>query len=1009
MSVSAREQAKSIFADAIAATPDQRTRILADRCGTDADLRALVQEMLAAYDQAGEFLSSPSLISTESVAGPGRTFSLEPDLSEPVGPYRLTRKLGEGGFGLVYQAEQEQPVRRSVAIKIIKPGMDTARVIARFEAERQALAMMDHPAIARVFEAGATRAGRPYFAMELVEGRPITAFAAERNLDIIQRLELFETVCLAVQHAHQKGIIHRDIKPSNILVRTDDAGAPIPKIIDFGIAKATGPALGDQTALTEGGALIGTPEYMSPEQADFRAGSVDTRSDIYSLGVVLYELLTGTTPIDRAAASTSFADLQRIIREVDPPKPSTRLGSISRSGLSSVPAHADAFSRQLKGDLDWVVMKAIEKEPARRYATAFDLAADIRRYLDHKPVTAGPQSPAYIARKFVRRNRVVVAASAFALLALVGGATAATIGLFQAEQARAKERRQFEALQASQRETQAALKRSETVGSFLKSVFAAVSPGTAQGRDTALLRDILDAGASRAEIELADDRAALVEILLSIGSTYRNAALFDSAVPVLQRASQIAAELSPPNPLQECEVAAALGFSLRETGDAKGAIAVLDPAIQTVEAMNPRPAALLGSLLNYRGGCAAVSGDNPAALSFGERAVAAYEGTDEVVGRSSARVQLASYKRASGDFAGAVALLQQVIDDLRPRTDGKIELGSALNSLAVVERQRGAMDKAEALYRESLAVRRSLYDRAHPDIATVLLNLGGVLMMQGRFDEAEPLMRESVAMHEEIYKGEHANQAIAIDRLGMLQYNRGKYDDAKTLLNQAREIFLRTVGPGHPFTATNASNLGNVLLDMKLLPEGEAVLREAIESFAKFGRDPGSLTIAQCNLADAVADQGRPEEALPIIEKSLAKRKELFPNDPLGWAQAGMTHARVLRELHRYDEALAQLKELEAIVEAAKNAPPLVVCRVWRELGNTLVAMDRFEEGKPALLKALTFLDPKRSARDRAMRRQVTIELARLFERWNAASPSPERAAELTHWREAVEQEPAAN
>jgi serine/threonine protein kinase/tetratricopeptide (TPR) repeat protein len=981
-----RENAKSIFADALAAPAAERDALISSRTTHNPALASHVRDMLAAYDQAGAFLSSPSLITPEIVAaapigGPASSPMIGPDPAEPIGPYRLGRRLGEGGFGLVYEAQQTHPVRRTVAIKIIKPGMDTARVIARFEAERQALALMDHPAIARVFDAGATAAGRPYFAMELVEGRPITAFVAEHTLDLRARLELFETVCLAVQHAHQKGIIHRDLKPSNILVRRDDAGRPVPKIIDFGIAKATGPALGEHTALTDGGTLVGTPEYMAPEQADFNAAAVDTRSDIYSLGVVLYELLTGVTPFDRAAASGSFADLQRLIREVDPPRPSTRL-SASRQALPGTPGSTllaePANSRLLRGDLDWVVMRAIEKEPSRRYPTAADFAADIRRFLDHKPVSAGPQSAAYVARKFIRRNRVMVAAGSLALVALCAGAAAAAVGLVQAQRARVAEALRYQELLASQRQTEAALARSETVARFLKSVFSAVSPSIAQGRDTALLRDILDAGAARADAELKSDPEALAEILLSIGSTYRNAAMWDAAVPVLSRAGELAAALTPANPRLRAEVGSSLGYALRESGDVPGAIATLDEAIAAARTLNPPPASLLGASLTYRAGCESARGDNPAAMALAEQAVDAYAGADDPVGLASAKALLASLKRAGGDFPAAAALLTEVVDQLRPRTDGRIELGSALNSLAVLERQRGALDKAEALYRESLAVRRALYDRAHPDVATVLLNLGNVLVLQGRFDEAELLMRESVAMHEEIYKGDHVNQAIALDRLGMLEYNRGRNEEARAILADARAIMLKTVGPDHPFTATNSANLGSVLLDLKRPADAEAALQAAVDGFARFGRDPNSLTVAQTNLADAIADQGRPAEALVIIDQALARRRELFPNDPLAWLQTASTRGRILRELGRTDESLAQLRETLELSTDKPALSALQAARLLREWGRSLAAADRPEEAREAFIRAQSRLDPARSPRDRAVHEQLEQEISGL-------------------------------
>ena len=362
-----------------------------------------------------------------------------------IGPYKLLQAIGEGGFGSVFMAEQTAPVQRKVALKIIKLGMDTRQVVARFEQERQALAMMDHPNIARVLDAGATDTGRPYFVMELVKGDPIVEYCDKNNLNIEGRLELFAQVCNAVQHAHTKGIIHRDIKPSNILVSTQD-GRPNTKVIDFGIAKATASKLTEKTLFTEHRQLIGTPEYMSPEQAEGNL-DIDTRTDVYSLGVLLYELLTGTTPFGGGdLRSAGYAEIQRIIREVEPPKPSTRISS-NTDTIASVAARRHTEPRKLgtliRGELDWIVMRAMEKDRQRRYETANGLAMDIKRYLAGEAVVAAPPSTAYRMRKFIRRNRVVVsAASAVAaalLLGMVAFAWQAKIASQQRDRAMAAE------------------------------------------------------------------------------------------------------------------------------------------------------------------------------------------------------------------------------------------------------------------------------------------------------------------------------------------------------------------------------------------------------------------------------------------------------------------------------------------------------------------------------------------------------------------------------------------
>ena len=409
---------QEIFAAALAcATPAERAAFLDARCGDDAALRRRVEALLAAAEAAGDFLEEPvfALAADGITEKPG----------DRIGRYKLLEKIGEGGCGVVYMAEQEEPVRRRVALKVIKPGMDTRAVIARFEAERQALAMMDHANIARVFDGGATAAGRPYFVMELVRGVPITAWCDEARLPTGERLRLFLLVCQAVQHAHQKGIIHRDLKPSNILVTVND-GAPVPKVIDFGIAKATGQRLTDKSLFTQFHAFIGTPAYTSPEQAEMSSVDVDTRSDIYSLGVLLYEMLTSRTPFDGEELLRSGLDeMRRIIRTEEPLRPSNRLGRLTAAEITELSARRHASVPELtgavRGDLDWIVMKCLEKDRTRRYDTASNLAADVQHHLDHEPIAARPPSRLYRFGKLVRRNKGAFAALAAIVLVLCAG------------------------------------------------------------------------------------------------------------------------------------------------------------------------------------------------------------------------------------------------------------------------------------------------------------------------------------------------------------------------------------------------------------------------------------------------------------------------------------------------------------------------------------------------------------------------------------------------------------
>lgn len=433
---------------------DARRVYLDQSCGDDATLRKQIEALLAAYDVSASFLESPAAGFLSGIPAQVQTLTEGPGTE--IGPYKLRQQIGEGGMGVVFMAEQTEPIQRTVALKIIKPGMDTRQVIARFEAERQALAMMDHPNIAKVLDAGTTQTGRPYFVMELVNGKPITQFCDEKHLSLRQRLELLKPVCEAIQHAHQKGVIHRDIKPTNVLVAEYDARA-VPKVIDFGVAKATAQKLAERTMYTELGQIIGTVEYMSPEQAKFSQIDVDTRSDIYSLGVLAYELLTGSTPFGRKRLNeAAFDEKLRIIREEEPPKPSTRLSS--SDALPSIAASRGLeplkLNRLVRGDLDWIVMKALEKDRNRRYESASEMAADLQHYLNDEPVQACPPSAMYRFRKLARRYKAALATAGLIAAMLVGAVAILSVS-------NARVRRESAAKQTALQQKEAALQEKE--------------------------------------------------------------------------------------------------------------------------------------------------------------------------------------------------------------------------------------------------------------------------------------------------------------------------------------------------------------------------------------------------------------------------------------------------------------------------------------------------------------------------------------------------------------------
>jgi serine/threonine protein kinase len=567
----------AIIDAALELPPDQRTAYLERACGDDAALRQRLEALLKACEQTRGFLEKPAASMLRQA--PALSTPLAEKPGDTIGRYKLLQQIGEGGCGVVYMAEQEEPVRRRVALKVIKLGMDTKSVIARFDAERQALAMMDHPNIAKVFDAGSTErpltrpagtlspsgggsggegrgegdttlsTGRPYFVMELVRGVKITEYCDQNNLTTKERLDLFMQVCRAIQHAHQKGIIHRDIKPSNILVTLHD-GVPVPKVIDFGIAKATQGRLTDQTLFTAFQQFIGTPAYMSPEQAEMSGLDIDTRSDIYSLGVLLYELLTGKTPFDGKELVAAGVDaMRRTIREKEPQPPSTRLTQelvaadvrrLKSSASDDVATKEGirASSRRLlrarelinsiRGDLDWIVMRCLEKDRTRRYETANGLASDIQRHLSSEAVLACPPSNLYRFQKLVRRNKLAFAAAACIGTALVIGLGISSWMFLREKQARqravAAEREQLRL-----RESEAKLRvksevqeqKAKSEAEILKDMLSAVNPIVALGRDTTILREILDKASERVSKELPNQPEVEAELCSIIGEAYR--------------------------------------------------------------------------------------------------------------------------------------------------------------------------------------------------------------------------------------------------------------------------------------------------------------------------------------------------------------------------------------------------------------------------------------------------------------------------------------------------------
>jgi non-specific serine/threonine protein kinase/serine/threonine-protein kinase len=708
-----------------------------------------------------------------------------------IGPYKLVRELGEGGMGIVYHAQQVQPIRRDVALKIIKPGMDSKQVIARFESERQVLAVMDHPNIARVFDAGNTTNGLPYFLMELVHGVPITEYCDSKQLAVKERIELFIPVCQAIQHAHQKGVIHRDIKPSNILV-TEQEGKPIAKVIDFGLAKALGHQLSDATTMTSLGMVVGTLDYMSPEQAELTRQDIDTRSDVYSLGAVLYELLAGTTPLEHERlAKTGYLDALLQIRNEEPALPSIRLRSSPSSAEVATRRRSDParLLKVLHRELDWIVMRALEKDRTRRYSSASDLAADLGRYLGNEPVLACPPSAAYRARKFVRRHRFGVAVAAAAALLLIAFLVAMA---FQARRIAHERDRANQEAQASER-----------VAEFLTRLFRVSDPSETRG-NTITAREILDKGADRIVQELKGQPAIQARLMDTIGEVYTNLGLYGRATPMLENALAIRRRVLGN---EHVEVAGSL--------DHLGSLDFLNGDWVTAERLMRQGLAMRRKLLGseHLEVAQSLSGlgwllrlkETPADVAEAERdyreALAIRRkllgGDDPAIAQSLNNLGMVLYANEH-DFAAAEPLLREAVAmNRRLLGEEDHEVAITTNNLALLLRDKGEYAEAEALFRRAIAINRKILGERHPDIAGFVNNLARLLQLKGDYAGAESQYREAIEVYRKTYPEGHWEIATVKSLLGGCLIADHRYRDAQPLLLESYPIIRSSFGAAH--------------------------------------------------------------------------------------------------------------------------------------------------------------------------------------------------------------------
>jgi len=793
------QRVEELFQRAADLPREARAAFLEREC-PDPELRVLVQNLLRRHEQK-ESLAAPHVAPDASTGeGPGTV----------IGRYKLLQHIGEGGFGSVYMAEQTQPVVRKVALKIIKLGMDTREVVARFEAERQALALMDHPNIAKVLDGGATETGRPYFVMELVRGISITEYCDQSNLSPRERLELFIEVCQAVQHAHQKGVLHRDIKPSNVLVTLHD-GKPVPKVIDFGIAKAMHGRLTDKTLFTEFRQFIGTPAYMSPEQAEMSGLDIDTRSDIYALGVLLYELLTGTTPFDtRALMEAGYGELQRIIREEEPPRPSVR---ISTQGSVEIARHrrldVHALTKLIRGDLDWIAMRALEKDRARRYASASELAEDVRRHLRDEPVEAGPPGATYRLRKFLVRNRAAVAWAGTIVVALVAGIAGTTWGLLAAARERDKavqnrllaEERLDEVERASaeavlqQNRAGEAIDQAHDVTSFLTETLSLSNP-MVSGSAGMPVRELLDRAAEQVG-RLGDQPYAEASVRGTIGRAYRSLSEHRLAEPHLRRASALMRELPDYDGVERYQTLWALTITLYSLG-----------ANDAAEAANEA----------LRVGHDAVRGSHAALADLLDRFIAATEHQD-------------------------LDTAEKLFADARVRAEAELERGDPLWLVWVGTLQSAGYSlwyspresRAEPFWREALAIQTREIGATNPETAESLAMLVGILNRSGHAPEAEERVRESVRIQRSVFGPDHVQTAFAEAMLAENLVAQGRFEEAEPIALATHEILVHREDETN-FCAVDSLGRMVALYDAWQKPEKAAPYRAEIIRVAATGK-----------------------------------------------------------------------------------------------------------------------------------------------------------------------------
>jgi len=899
------DRVKDLFHQAMQLAPEDRAPFLDRACHSDDSLRAEVESFLAAEEglrssfmrsrQTAELGANVSVSGrTDSVAAlqPGQVFAER---------FQIVHELGEGGMGQVWLAEQSSPVRRRVALKLIKAGMYDEAVVQRFQAERQSLAIMDHPAIATVFDAGATPQGQPYFVMEYVDGLPITEYCDQKKLKIEDRLKLFIQVCEGVQHAHQKAIIHRDLKPANILVVEVD-GQPVPRIIDFGLAKAITPQLGAETLFTRIGSLVGTPGYMSPEQADPGISDIDTRTDVYSLGVVLYVLLTGLQPIDTKQWKNQPLDtLLRKLREEEPPTPSTKVSTDRDTSIANAEARGTERKQLvslLRGDLDWITMKALEKDRTRRYGAPSELAGDLRRYLNHEPVEARPASAGYRLRKYTRRHRVAVVVAAGLLLLL------AAFSVLQAVQLRRTTQERDRATRERDRATR--------ITDFMTGMFKISDPSEARG-NTITAREILDKSSKDIKTGLAKDPEVQAQMMEVMSRTYAGLGLYARAYDLAKGALDARRSLLGPNDPKTLLSTGQVGVDLAYQGHYPEAEKMLRQALE---------------------GERRVLGDeDPLTLETADR--------------------LAVVRGSQGHYDEDEKLESEVIEIGTRRLGPENEqiLRARTNRVAALW-NLARYSEAEQEDRQLVALDRRALGPDAPGTLLAMGNLALILKSEGHFAEAEAQNREILAADQRVMGPEHPATANTMENLSSLLIEEGRLAEAEKLSREALAIRSRALGPEHPTTLVSKFNVSLVLFKEGHIGEAEKLQREAVATEIRLqgSEHPNSLEM-QTYLAATLIAEGHYAEAEKLSRKTYEAEIRIHGLQHPHTVNALQEFGKALARSHRYAEASALFREVIARQDGSKTQGDAY--SVWYAFACVAAAADRSDDALQHLQEAI--------------------------------------------------------